>query len=143
MGARSNRAPLEPGAHCRQARAGDLAPLDAALPDLVLAPNTSGNATNSGGTPHPGTENPKGISAVHEEGLEPSSLAAPEPKPGDMVAREREWSRNAGERGALGDQRRALATGGGGSVPNQGSARAGALATLAGELARLSAGGGP
>ena len=58
-----------------------------------------------------------------------------------MVAREREWSPNAGERGALGDQRRALATGGGGSVPNQGSARAGALATLAGELARLSAAG--
>ncbi|HZF47743.1 MAG TPA: hypothetical protein VE093_03780 [Polyangiaceae bacterium] len=41
----------------------------------------------------------------------------------------------------LGDQTRALATGGGGSVPNQGSARAGTLATLAGELARLSAAG--
>ena len=78
---------------------------------------------------------------MHEEGLEPSSLAAPEPKGGDMVASAREWSRNAGERGALGDQRRALATGGGASVPNQGSARAGVLATLAGELARLSAAG--
>jgi hypothetical protein len=78
---------------------------------------------------------------VHEEGLEPSSLAAPEPKGGDTVASEREWSRNEGEREAVGDQRKALATSGGGSVPNQGSARAGTLATLAGELARLSAAG--
>ena len=53
---------------------------------------------------------PQESTTVHEEGLEPSSLAAPEPKGGIMVASEREWSRNAGERGAPGDQTRALAS---------------------------------
>jgi hypothetical protein len=65
---------------------GDLSPLDEALPDLERAGKPPAKGGMAGGNNQGVGGNPNRSGPVHEEGLEPSSLAAPEPKADELVA---------------------------------------------------------
>jgi len=78
---------------------GDLTPMDEAIPELsdghTRSVSRSSVSGGRGGEPGPGRIlNPSAM--VHEGGLEPPSLAAPEPKPGAYASSAtRAWARQA------------------------------------------------